>query len=222
MSKTGYFEAKLNNINGILKNLDLLEERNHFPTQIQNPAEIFRKMSYIEVWKYCIKNFVFNFQLVDSSIILFNNSDFYPSFVFYGCPYDCLPYKDFVKENGFEYQNIGDALSNDYMLYLDNCTIHSSHRTIRYDYAPKQYREGLHPSSHIHIGYQTEIRIGLEKILDPLAFIMFVLRQLYPYKWDNFVNVYSNEVLLNRYKNNLDSIETTHYKKKDHWEFYLT
>ena len=56
----------------------------------------------------------------------------------------------------------------------------------RYEFAPDQYREILHPCSHFHIGHHSEDRWPIERKLTPLAFTMLIMRNYHPLEWAKF------------------------------------
>lgn len=68
----------------------------------------------------------------------------------------------------------------------------------RYDYDIKLYKELIHPLSHIHIGFDNEIRIPLDKVLTPEAFIDFVIKYAYKENWQKAVE--TNSAFVNRIK----------------------
>ncbi|ESY99373.1 DUF2290 domain-containing protein [Mesorhizobium sp. LNHC209A00] len=54
---------------------------------------------------------------------------------------------------------------------------------LRYENAPSQYREYIHPCSHFHMGHHDTNRWPLQRVLTPLAFCMIVARQFYSGSW---------------------------------------
>ncbi len=54
---------------------------------------------------------------------------------------------------------------------------------IRIDYAPKEYKDIIHPSTHIHLGGFERCRIPLVKPIMPYVFIEFILRNFYNSKF---------------------------------------
>ena len=66
---------------------------------------------------------------------------------------------------------------------------------IRYDYSPSQYDEKFHPASHFHIGFHSDNRWPVAKVLNPLIFFIKIISMYYKSVWvENFNN---NEVSLN-------------------------
>lgn len=221
MATSGKFSAQLNDIEKLLNDLDLLEERNHYPNLIANPGSTFRKLNYPDSWLLSYRSLMYNFVLKDSSLVLFK-PDGYPSFSFLGCPYDCLSYRDFLVENGFEYNEVGNELLESYAEYLLQCDVSEAIHLFRFDYAPGDYNEGSHPASHFHIGYKNDVRLGLKKILDPIAFILFVVRHHYPNYWRVLLGKGQYSKMIQSHRVVLQDIdEKRHYKNLDKIEFYL-
>jgi hypothetical protein len=57
--------------------------------------------------------------------------------------------------------------------------------SIRYDYDFSLYREIYHPISHIHIGHDNNIKIGLNRKMLPETFIVFLIKNIYPKLWES-------------------------------------
>jgi hypothetical protein len=99
-----------------------------------------------------------------------------------------------------------------------NACVSESPVMIRYDYAPDDYNEGLHPASHLHIGFESEIRIGCKCIMLPQTFILKIVRQCYPNEWyallnvENLFNAYKN--ILETHINELDKIDAFYFNLK--------
>jgi len=221
MQNTGKIGVQFNKIEKILKEVRLFSERNYFPSVIENNLSEIRKLNYVGIWKYYISNSHFNFQLVDNSLFSFKLDLSKPSFSFLGCPYDCLTYKDFLRENDFSFEEVGESFCSDYENYLDSCHLLVFPNTIRYDYDLTSYNEGIHPISHLHIGYNNQIRIGIKFKLDPFAFFCFILRQIYPNEWAMIISNPKFENDIEIYKERINQIEAIFYKRKDKYELYL-
>lgn len=223
----GKFQAQLNWCEKFLKHLDLFEERVYYPNVIESPLSVFREMSYEEIWKYCLSNQYYNFQLKDSSIIQFNiltENNF--SYCYYSSPYKALSYKDFLIENDIDFNEVGYDFADEYYLYLSQVPKRDNPLMIRYDYAPDDYNEGLHPASHLHIGYDSDIRIGFKCIMLPQTFFLSLIRQCYPNQWYALITLeplykYYESVLC-KHIGELESVDGRYIKAKDSYEFYLT
>lgn len=54
---------------------------------------------------------------------------------------------------------------------------------VRYENAPSQYVELVHPCSHLHIGHHSENRWPVRRVLTPAAFTLLMLKLFYPDFW---------------------------------------
>jgi len=221
MSLVAKINTQINLIEKILKKLEMLEERIENPN-LSHDIAVLRNLSYLELWQYCVKNLYYHFQLKDSSLLIFhykNNDDF--SYSFISCPFKCLTYKEWLAGQEFDYHEIGDSFHEEYSQYLEHCNLIESPVVFRYDYQPSSYNEGLHPASHLHIGFKNNSRLGFNKLLEPLAFIFFVFRQHYTNNYDYILKNNLFIDILENYKDKLEDIEKEHYNNKDNWEYYL-
>ncbi|WP_347839003.1 DUF2290 domain-containing protein [uncultured Draconibacterium sp.] len=217
----GKVSVQFNNVEKILKETNLLSERNYYPEKLESHLSELRLLDYEKTWKHYLSNSHYNFQLSDNSLFHFTLNENKPSYAFLGCPYECLNYKDFLKENDFDFDEVGESFYSDYENYLDACPIKVSPMTMRFDYDESSYNEGLHPASHIHIGFNNHIRIGFKTIIDPFAFFCFVIRNVYPEIWSFLLTNSKYSALILTYKEKLEPIESKHYNKIDEKEFYL-
>lgn len=142
-------------------------------------------------------------------------------FAYYDSPYLMLSYEAFLKENGFDFEEYGDELIDDYNQYVDEAPLkQTGFTTIRYDYSVNQYEGVEHPLSHLHIGHENEIRIPMKVIMTPRSFISFVVRQIYWGEWklklsdESFRNFYlsskTSEHRLSREQFNLEEEKDFH------------
>lgn len=223
MIAIGKFEAELNEIEKLLRKYNVHEERNLMPNKDFDPAE-YRNKNFTENWKTIITNNIYNFLLSDNSILKFKISDKKASYLFYECPYHCLSYIDFLKENSIDEDDLQKTFYNEYEIYLDQCTQKPSPITVRYDLDIESYNHGLHPVSHIHIGNHNQIRIGINKIINPKTFVSFILRQHYTGLWNDIL--FGDDEIWRKYflkeKDVLIKIEKKYWNEFDDAELYLT
>lgn len=71
----------------------------------------------------------------------------------------------------------------DYLNLLDSKKSLNGKPMFRYENAPDQRKRFFHPCSHFHIGFHSENRWPLKRILTPLAFSMLVFKQYYGEQW---------------------------------------
>ncbi|UMM08002.1 DUF2290 domain-containing protein [Gluconobacter frateurii] len=55
---------------------------------------------------------------------------------------------------------------------------------IRYENAPGQYVALKHPCSHLHIGFHSENRWPVRRVITASAFTMLIAKQYYPQEWE--------------------------------------
>jgi len=158
----------------VLKKSGLYIESNQFPS---NQKMVWKDLeSYRRVWEYYYKNKIFHFHLMDHSLIRFLYSDKSISFEYINSPYQLEDIDD------FENYNVIIMKSEEYEDRLPT--------PIRYDYEPDSFNEISHPIGHIHLGLENQIRIGTFVLFDPMSFLLFCIRQMYPEFW---VKILENE-----------------------------
>ncbi len=222
----GVFETRRNEVEGVLKGLKLHSERNKFVDYSTLNISDIRDLSYIDTWNYYYERKLFDYCLVDGSIIQYK-SDFRElrsfNYYYYENP--------FFQERTIEelIDNFTDEFGDeskvdDFNLadYYENQVPKEKKQSIciRYDYNPTQYHPAKHPASHIHIN-NTVIRLGIKKIMNPISFLFLVLRQCYVDSWQEYVTTQDTHYILQNICSGLEQIPDDYYKSKDHLELYL-
>jgi hypothetical protein len=92
---------------------------------------------------------------------------------------------------------------------------------IRYDYKATDYTEGLHPASHVHFGFANEIRIGTRRIMNPISFVLLLIRQRYPDHWKQVLAVKAHQVLCSNVRDTIDEVNEAYWKELDLLEVAL-
>lgn len=217
----GKFATQLNTLEGYLSNLHLLKQRNLYQGPEFQMSSI-RDLSYDEVWMAHFKKNWYHFLLEDNSLLFFKTEQ-PESFSYLGCPYVCFSYREFVAENGLDYTEIRDSLSEDYENYLMQSELKQFPDYFRYDFDPGSYRPGLHPASHIHCGLTESVRIGILYEMDIMAFVGFILRQIYPGVWQTVLKNKGDYPELFGFKQGLTLINKQFYATNDQQQdWYLT
>lgn len=194
----GFFKSQLETVRIILDSVGLLEESQSFPDKSQG-ASSFRGMTYGKLYEKLIRDFIFDFRLVDQSLLLFvkggtNEHDGLLGYSFYDSPSSVMSYRDFVIAECIDEQESididgdveswGDHLMPDYEKYIESSSLKTVVTPLRYDYRAKDYRMGVHPASHFHFGFESDIRVAGRRVLTPVGFILFIIRQRYPSRWE--------------------------------------
>ena len=221
----GLFAAQLNEAWNVLGMLGLDADRVWHPTYPAHLAAHFRSLSYLQVWRTCYAEQYYDFLLADNSVIQLRATSFQPlrvSYAYYECPFDAPSYADFVESevsvSAFE---AGDEFREEYENFLLACPPKAAITPIRYDYDPDRYTEGIHPASHFHLGHANSVRIATHRILRPLSFLLFVLRQRYPIHWPNLLAQREAPVWCRNIRDALDSVEDAYIHPNDMFEMIL-
>jgi hypothetical protein len=233
MIPRGRFNSQLATVETILKSLAVLEDRTMAPNKGLGAAH-FRGMTYRQVYEECVKEFAYDFRLVDQSLLLFiangrNANDGSLSFSYYECPVEVMTYRDFVAmqlgvsadDAEDELSDWGDEFRADYEQYVTSVESKRIVTPIRYDYSALAYREGVHPASHVHFGFANEIRVGTRRIMNPVAFVLFVLRQRYPRVWERVFTVRSGRTWCRNVRDNASEVDAAFWNDRDHLELAL-
>lgn len=218
------FEAKVREAGEILRQLDLLDRENFYPSY-SGMAKIARDLHYREEWSYYESKSLFDLKLVDGSLFQFKDRPEHhtdASYCFYDSPLAIDDYQTFLMtEFGLTHTQVGDEGREEYENYISSADLKRAVTMIRYDHSPALYREGCHPASHLHMGHGTQVRIGTRRIMNPISFVLFVLRQAYPLRWEKLTTM---PIMVQHIKHVRDSLSIVHkdyLKTKDEWEIYL-
>ena len=231
----GRFQTQLSNVEKLLSKLGLLEER-AISSNKELGAAHFKGLNYRQVYESCLKEYVYDFRLADQSLLLFikggrNEHNGFLNFFYYECPVPVMSYVDFVAtefglsplDRGFadEIAAWGDDLRGQYEQYVTSMESKNVVTPIRYDYKATDYREGIHPASHVHFGFANEIRIGTRRIMNPISFVLLLIRQRYPKHWEKVLAVKTNHILCRNVRDKIDKVDEAYWKELDQLELAL-
>lgn len=222
----GKFLTSLEEARKLLSELGMLEDFQKHPTVPRDFIRICRTMeNYKDLWTYLQKNRIYSFLLPDQSIILLNNaSDL--TYSYYDCPYEVISFDEYyhsIMESAPE-EGDKEAYKEEYLEHIDTEMAERHVTPIRYDFSPNAYRPAAHPSSHLHVGHESNYRIGCERVLTPLAFVKFVIRQAFPNEWEKYLGGLDNAALKrveSRIRSGLDPVEGFRSKLIDKCEMSL-
>jgi len=209
-----------------LKRLNLADYRVYFPDYAKVTVVSYRNLNYLDEWKKIVSNQLFDFQLTDHALLQFkrfkeNGTEVF-SYSYYENPFEILSYQDFLANHDLSITETGNIFIDYYNQYVATSGKQKSIVTpTRYDYAPNQYVEGRHPVSHMHFGHCSEIRIATKRILGPLSFSLFVLRQYYPASWQRFCSRPIPRQCAGSIRQNLTLIQRQFIKPNDYHEMIL-
>ena len=220
------FRAQINDGWSLLRKLRLGEERRAVPCYREIDGSGFRHKGYREKWQICYEKRLFDFQLIDGALVQFrmlgSSSKFSVTYVYYDCPYDILTYKGFLEKEGIDYRVAGGLLREEYEEYILSCDLKKGVIPIRYDFDVESYEEGIHPTSHVHIGEGNNLRLGAEKVWKPISFILFIIRQCYPKEWMILVDMAEAVMYVKNVRESLEKAPFMLESEIDKMEVILT
>ncbi len=135
-------------------------------------AIAMRDISYEDIYRELDSNDAYHVKLVDGGLLLFQYS-FRPdrSLAQHRLAYFPSPVLPTVEE--------APALYEQDELYGDITTRRLVRFPVRFDYAPDQKVDVLHPASHMTLGQYESCRIPVAGPLGPSSFGMFIIRNFY-------------------------------------------
>lgn len=154
---------------------------------------------YREIYDYIIDYNQYNISLIDQGCFQFSESrnsegEQELRYAYYPNPYQFIDFKKEVKSIQELFDN-GELTDIEYQQLINEAEFILDIPLIRYDYSPSQYDEKFHPASHFHIGFHSDNRWPVAKVLNPLIFFIKIISMYYKSVWvENFNN---NEVSLN-------------------------
>lgn len=177
-------------------------EKNKFSKEF---LSVSQKGSYKEIYDCAMKNKDYDFRLKDNSIMQFTNEKdtrrniVKLRYAYYKCPYLIFGNNEIEST---------DVFLEDYV-------------SIRYDYDLNEYEETIHPISHFHIGNDNNLRIPVDKIVEPLEFGIFIIRNIYIKEWKELVKDISIKNICIKSKEKLEKIEDDFFTNAERKFLYL-
>lgn len=174
-----------------LKNMELFKEDDFNPNShyADSVKDISRYGTHYDIIQEIWNTYSYDLILNDDSIFQFHKDGDDLRYCFMQNPKVKISWEEYLhkndwNDNGFTpeelefcrgcYDNGDDEACyecNDYPIYL------------RYDVSGSQYKEGIHPYSHLHVGLHNEIRFPISKILTPEMFAQIAVKMTYPVLW---------------------------------------
>lgn len=220
----GSFRTQLQSCNRLLRDLNLVAYFNQYPASGPKVVEKLRKAeTYEELYRQYLALNAANMILNDGAILFFLRTPNQRTKLSYGyleCPYLVPTYAEFQAE--FLGVSRPDSLEDweDYEVVRSQSPRRSHVTPLRFDWSPTLYREGAHPAAHLHVGHQTDVRLAVDVIMEPIHFILMVLRQYYLSAWEDHGSS-RDEVRSAAGKLSGCEVESTYVKGRDLLELRL-
>lgn len=181
-----------------------------------------RQLNYVEQWKRSHAMRWFHVLLEDSSFFAFSTLGGKPSYSYYPCPLEIETLREFLlardieptKRNRLEF-------IEEYQLAIETAPLREFLTPIRYDIDRSSYRVCIHPYAHLHIGWDNQIRIATRRVMTPLAFVLFVIRQIYPDNWSRLLEQRAGLRLVEKIRTELEEVIDPYWQADDEFQTYL-
>jgi len=189
----GKFISSINESATLLKKFKLLKRKGEKGNG--NYSDEFLKVSkgnnIVETYKCAIKNGDYDFLLNDESILQFQKNSDDLRYAFIQNPYNFISKDEYVtliytaedleELSEFSIEEMVDE--NEYEQFLNEQSLNSVSNYFRYDCSPAGYRPLVHSHSHFHIGMNENVRIASSKMITPLKFTKFCIKNTYYENW---------------------------------------
>lgn len=220
------FNISLKEATDLLRACDVLKE----PNVGKNKKSINRDITDLTSYKNCLNgildNFAYDLLLDDDSIFQFDryevNKEVVYRYVFMQNPLSRkISYEEFCTKN-----NLSTAEMDDFREYYeddsspDTITEINFPLYLRFDVNKLGYKPALHSYAHLHIGVYEDLRIAARRLITPAAFVAFVIKMIYPQKWESLQN---QECKYSRYnfKKNCQEINTAYWDSIEEYYIHL-
>lgn len=222
----GQFYTQIATSHRVLRDIGLDSEWQQGVKYVPGMAAMVRRRTYSEEFSHYVTKRLYDLRLDDGSLLQFKppaeGSDEY-SYCYYQSPAAVMAYREFVRVYFPEFpeDEYTDLLQEDYDLYVTTAGLKDTVTPIRFDYSPSLYKSGVHPAAHLHVGCGNEIRIGAQRLLMPLSFCLFVVRQMYPEYWKRFLELSDAVALCRAIREDLESVDAKFFAERDKMEMVL-
>lgn len=115
-------------------------------------------------------------------------------YAYYPNPYQFLEYQKELKDCN-DLLNHEIITEEEYSQMISEAIFTHDIPSIRYDYSPTQYEEKFHPASHFHIGFHSENRWPVTRVLTPYSFFLKILAMYYSDIWKSNFEIKDHETL---------------------------
>lgn len=181
---------------------------------------------FVSVYKEIIEKCDYDILLFDDGIFIFDyiiipGNTNKIRYIYFHSPYDFPTYVDYLTSQGLDHKIFGESFREEYEQELSEASLKKGQVYLRYEFSVNEYKPGIHPASHIHIGPNTEIRLSVSKIITPMAFIMFTLKQVYFDRWVNWIKKKDFRDSYLACKRSCLGVPEAFFSRNDQYELYF-
>lgn len=180
----------------------------------------------VTVYKEIIEKHDYDILLFDDAFFQFDylinaEKELRIRYIYFPCPYDFPTYHEYLVAQGLDYRIVGETSREEYEQELSEAGFKSGQGYLRYEFSIEEYKSGEHPASHIHVGPNTEIRLPSSKIITPMAFVMFALKQVYFNKWVAWIKKKDFKDTYIACKKSCPEVSPAFFSREDQHELYF-
>jgi hypothetical protein len=182
-----------------------------------------RSMNYLDRWKASVSHEWFHIKMHDHSLFQFDEGGVGASFQFMHCPLDVVTFPDYLTTLGYaDTPSTRRDLRPEYQKVLETASERRHVTPIRFDYTNVGYRAGVHPIAHVHVGLDNQIRLGVDRKMNAVSFVLFVMRHMYPRCWERLLGRDSNRQIVKHVRATGESLSAEFWQDLDRIEMYFT
>lgn len=202
---------------------NIYKPENHSTDSVR---KIAREGKYEDIFKETIDTYSYDMLLMDDSIFQFNKEHDDYRYCFIQSPRVKMTWEEFLESIDTNEDDLSEAEIEQWHSYYDNDEADCFHINLypvymRYDVSAKEYKEGTHPYSHLHIGIHNEIRIPISLLLTPEMFTEFVVKMVYRQEWLKFKDDNYFVDFHNSSKSKCDEIDLKFWSEIDKKDLFL-
>lgn len=190
-----------------------------------------RSNKQYEIHRIAIENFDYDILLFDDSIFQYCLVDTKLRYAFIQNPTVFYSKEEYLHHifnedelDGCPPDEIDDLIDQDaYEQFLNEQSINDCANYFRYDCSLIGYEPLIHPCSHMHIGANNNVRIPISRVLTPLEFSKFCIKNTYFDRWKEKVvqtNNFHEEV--KRIKDECSLLKPDAWQEIERNELYMT
>ncbi|WPV70570.1 DUF2290 domain-containing protein [Chitinophaga sp. LS1] len=235
MITEGKFLTSINEAISLLKQVDLYKTIG--PKNVGNHSQASKKVAqkskHTEIYNVAIAEMDYDILLNDDSLFQFSRTSNSLRYSFIQNPRIYISKQEYVidllgideiseiSSDELE-QMIVDINEEEYEQYLDEQEINIQANIFRYDLDEKGYAPLIHSFSHIHMGLNEDCRLTCSKILTPLKFVLFSIKNSYFSHWkEAFQKVPNFDIMIAQSKVKLDPLPTKFWQQRDQSELFF-
>lgn len=152
-----------------------------------------RSGNYRQIYEGLVDNLDYDIVLYDDSLFQLSLENKESRMMFIQNPQLFVSFESFLSENKIlnengDYNELKELFLEDYQQYLSEVGVNKGAVYLRYDEDLNGRKIGCHSYAHLHVGLNNNIRIPIGLELTPLAFVLFVIRNVYYDKWVDMVS----------------------------------